>query len=42
VLQASTDLANWFNLQTNTTPFTFLDSNASQYDLRFYRLLSAE
>jgi hypothetical protein len=42
VIQASTDLANWVNLATNTVPCTFMDSNASQYNSRFYRLISAE
>jgi hypothetical protein len=39
VVQASTDLVNWVSLQTNSAPFNFVDSNASQYSQRFYRTL---
>jgi hypothetical protein len=37
VVQASTDLVNWVSIQTNTSPFTFVDTNASQFKKRFYR-----
>ncbi len=37
VVQASTDLVNWVNIQTNVSPFNFVDSNASQFSRRFYR-----
>jgi hypothetical protein len=37
VVQASTDLVNWVPVQTNTAPFTFVDTNASQFGQRFYR-----
>jgi len=37
VVQASADLANWVSLQTNTSPFVFVDTNASQFSQRFYR-----
>jgi hypothetical protein len=37
VVQASTDLMNWINLQTNMAPFNFIDSNAAQFSHRFYR-----
>jgi hypothetical protein len=37
VVEASTDLINWVPLQTNTAPFTFVDTNASQFGQRFYR-----
>jgi hypothetical protein len=37
VVQASTDLVNWVSLQTNTSPFVFVDTNASQFSQRFYR-----
>jgi hypothetical protein len=33
----STDLSNWVPLITNTSPFTFTDSNAPAYSRRFYR-----
>jgi len=36
-VQASIDMVNWVSLQTNTAPFTFVDTNASQFDQRFYR-----
>jgi Divergent InlB B-repeat domain/Bacterial Ig domain len=37
LVQASTDLVNWVSIQTNTAPFTFVDTNAGQFDQRFYR-----
>ena len=37
VVQASTDLINWVALQTNTAPFTFVDTNAASFQNRFYR-----
>jgi len=37
VVQASTDLVNWVSIQTNTSPFTFVDTNASKFSKRFYR-----
>ena len=37
VVQASTNLVNWVSVQTNTAPFTFVDTNASQFRQRFYR-----
>lgn len=37
VVQASTNLMDWTSVQTNTAPFTFVDSNASQFQQRFYR-----
>jgi hypothetical protein len=37
VVQASTDMVNWTSVQTNTAPFTFVDTNASQFKQRFYR-----
>ena len=40
VVQASTDLLGWVPVQTNTAPFTFVDSNASQFRQRFYRAAS--
>ncbi len=36
-VQASSDLVNWVSLQTNITPFTFVDTNAGQFNRRFYR-----
>jgi hypothetical protein len=36
-VQATTDLVNWISLQTNMSPFTFVDSNASKFNQRFYR-----
>ncbi len=37
MVQASTDLVNWVSIQTNTAPFTFVDTNAGQFSQRFYR-----
>jgi len=41
VIQASTNLVNWVPVQTNTSPFTFVDTNAGKYRQRFYRSVSA-
>jgi hypothetical protein len=37
IIECSTDLENWQPLQTNSSPFTFIDTNAASYPLRFYR-----
>ena len=37
IVQASTDLVNWVSVQTDSAPFNFVDSNASQFSRRFYR-----
>jgi hypothetical protein len=36
-VEASTNLVNWIILGTNTAPFNFVDTNASQFPRRFYR-----
>jgi hypothetical protein len=36
-VQASTDLSDWVLLVTNTTPFTFTDTNSAAFPIRFYR-----
>ena len=41
VVQASSDLVNWVPVLTNTSPFTFVDTNASQFNQRFYRTVNA-
>ena len=41
VLQASTDLINWVDLQTGPSPCTFVDAEAGQYPNRFYRAVLA-
>jgi hypothetical protein len=40
IVQASTNLVDWVSIQTNTAPFTFVDSNASQFSQRFYRTVN--
>jgi hypothetical protein len=40
IVQGSTDLVHWVSLQTNYSPFNFVDSNAKQYSQRFYRTAS--
>ena len=39
IIQASTDLVNWVNIYTNTPPFTFTDSMATNFLSRYYRAL---
>lgn len=43
VVQAATSLSesNWVSLRTNAAPFTFTDTNANQFQQRFYRGLVA-
>jgi hypothetical protein len=36
VVQASSNLMDWVSLQTNTAPFTFVDTNAGRFNRRFY------
>ncbi|HKW29566.1 MAG TPA: choice-of-anchor D domain-containing protein [Verrucomicrobiae bacterium] len=38
-VQASTNLADWIPLQTNTAPFLFTDPKAGKFKQRFYRTL---
>jgi hypothetical protein len=42
IIEYSTDLENWQPLQTNSSPFTFTDTNAANYPLRFYRAVLAK
>jgi hypothetical protein len=37
VIEASTNLTDWLPLETNTSPFTFADTNAVNVPLQFYR-----
>jgi hypothetical protein len=39
-VQASTNLIDWLSVQTNTAPFTFVDTNAAGFGQRFYRTVS--
>jgi hypothetical protein len=39
VVQASSNLADWVSIQTNASPFTFVDTNAGQFNQRFYRAI---
>jgi len=41
IVQASTDFVKWVPVQTNTAPFTFVETNASQFSRRFYRSVYA-
>ncbi len=41
-IQASTNLLNWITIQTNTAPFTFVDSGALAYDHRYYRTVALQ
>jgi hypothetical protein len=41
VLQASTDMLNWVDVQTSPSPCTFADTEAQQYPRRFYRAVLA-
>lgn len=34
---ASTNLSNWIALKTNTSPFTFIDSNTAAFPRRYFR-----
>ena len=36
-IEASTNLMNWTAIQTNSVPFQFIDVNALNYPMRFYR-----
>lgn len=36
-VEVSVDMINWVRIQTNTAPFTFVDSSSSQFSYRFYR-----
>ncbi len=40
VIQASTDLINWIAVQTNASPFTFVDADTASHSQRFYRTFS--
>jgi len=37
IIEASTNFTEWFPLETDTSPFTFSDTNALSLPLRFYR-----
>jgi hypothetical protein len=42
VIQGSTNFVDWIDLQTNTMPCSFVDTNAWRYPVRIYRLRGAE
>jgi hypothetical protein len=42
VIQGSTNFVDWVDLQTNTMPCSFVDTNAWRYPLRVYRLRGAQ
>jgi hypothetical protein len=37
VVQVSTNMTSWVSVLTNTAPFMFVDTNASQFNQQFYR-----
>jgi hypothetical protein len=37
VVQVSTNFTDWVSVLTNSAPFTFVDTNASQFSHRYYR-----
>ena len=39
-VQASTNLTDWESLVTNTSPFTFMDTNAPNFSKRFFRSIA--
>ncbi|PYJ80629.1 MAG: hypothetical protein DME22_23770, partial [Verrucomicrobia bacterium] len=39
IVQASTNLTSWISVKTNTSPFTFTDTQATNYPYRFYRAI---
>ena len=41
VIEVSTNLVNWRPLQTNLSPFTFVDTNEPASPFRFYRAVLA-
>jgi endonuclease/exonuclease/phosphatase family metal-dependent hydrolase len=43
VVQGSTNISpvNWISLQTNTSPFIFIDTNTATFSRRFYRALAS-
>lgn len=44
IVQASSNLVDWVSIFTNTTPppFTWTDSNANNFSLRFYRIQATQ
>ena len=40
IIQASTNLLNWVPIYTNVSPFSFTDSNSTNYPYRFYRAVT--
>jgi hypothetical protein len=40
VVEASADWVHWIPVQTNTAPFTFVDTAAGKFQQRFYRTVS--
>jgi len=39
VVQASSNMTDWASIQTNASPFTFVDPDAGQFNQRFYRAI---
>jgi hypothetical protein len=36
-IEASTNLVDWMPIATNTSPFTFVDGDATNFPARYYR-----
>src|SRR5262249_18445807 len=39
IVEASTNLLDWTALKTNLSPYSFVETNATAYDQRFYRAM---
>lgn len=42
IVQGSTNLVDWISLETNISPFNFVDAEAGNFPQRFYRTVSPQ
>jgi len=42
IIQASTNLVNWIPVYTNVEPFTYVNTDATNLPMRFYRAVTAQ